>query len=208
MGLSGTMAVTMTPEHHWYWMPPPSGYTPRTSRNDATQAQAVLDASRPSGHLTVALDGDDAGRAAAARAFPLLNAPDVEISVELEPGADPASLLQRDGRDGLHDALFRTRPLADVVVDQKFERHPDRLEWPEGRLAATRAAVPTIALVPAEQALRQVKRVATESGSPSPPSPTNWQPTSPATCLRAGRQRRSPSTSGPERPRGRVDGRR
>jgi DNA primase catalytic core len=134
-----------------------------------TQAHAVLDASRPSGQLTVALDGDDAGRAAAARAFPFLNVSDVEVSVaELEPGADPALLLQRDGRDGLHDALLRTRPLDDLVVDRQIGGHADRLGWPEGRLAAARAAVPTIALLPPAQALRQVKRVADRVGLPVP----------------------------------------
>ena len=54
-------------------------------------------------------------------------------------------------------------------MDQQIERHTDRLAWPEGRLAATRAAVPTIALLPSEQALRQVKRMAEpQSGFPFP----------------------------------------
>jgi DNA primase len=143
------------------------GLAPCGTALTPTQAQAVLDASRPSGHLTVALDGDDAGRAAVARAFALLNAPDVEVSVaEFEPEADPASLVQRDGRLGLRDNLLRTRPLADLVVDQRIERHADRLGWPEGKLSATRAALPTIALLPSAEALRQVKRVADRVGLP------------------------------------------
>jgi DNA primase len=112
--------------------------------------------------IRVALDGDNAGRAAAARAYPLIQPVTSVISAVVFPdGQDPADVLARDGRDALCDILSsRIQPLADLVVDAVIE------EWAQGRdldiprqFGALRAAAKTIAAMSAAEVGPQATRL-------------------------------------------------
>ena len=83
-------------------------------------------------------------------------------AVDLPRGADPSLLLQQHGPAGLLAALqsARGRPLADLVVAERVDRHSGQLQWVEGQLAAGRAAAVVIATLPAEHVGRQVTRLA------------------------------------------------
>jgi DNA primase len=64
---------------------------------------------------------------------------------DLPTGSDPADLLRAAGPDALAEALARTRPLVDAVVDSKLDAHEERLRWAEGRVSAVRTVTPLIA---------------------------------------------------------------
>lgn len=79
--------------------------------------------------LLVALDGDRAGH----------------------DGEDPAGILQTDGPAASCDALRRTEPLAQVVIDAHLDRWDRQLDHAEGQLAAMRSAATLIArMLPAD----------------------------------------------------------
>jgi len=131
-----------------------------------TEAQAELLTARVSGTgpPVVAFDNDDAGRAAAIRAFPLLRAAGLwPTVVDLAPGLDPADVRQIQGPDTLRTHLDAAaeRPLADLVIAGRLHRWGDRLRWAEGRVGAARDAAAVIAALPPEHIGRQVERVAT-----------------------------------------------
>lgn len=112
--------------------------------------------------VLVAFDGDDAGRAAAVRAFWLLRAVDAwPLQVELAAQQDPAALLEASGPAAVLEALHGAshRPLADLVVDERLDRHADQLQWVEGTIAAARSAVAVVADLPVEQMGRQILRL-------------------------------------------------
>jgi len=114
--------------------------------------------------VVVAFDGDKAGRRAALRAYDLLRPTGVwPHALRLPTGQDPAELLQQHGPAGLRAALLAaaTSPLADLLVDDRIDRHHDHLRWVEGQLAAARSAATVIATLPTEHIGRQVTRVAT-----------------------------------------------
>lgn len=64
----------------------------------------------------------------------------------------------------LRAALDAAGPLADLVVDDRLSRWTDRLHWVEGQVAAVHDVAPLLAGLPAEQAGRQVARVADQLG--------------------------------------------
>lgn len=112
--------------------------------------------------VVVGFDADGPGRQAAVRAFDLLRQVDAwPHLLLLSDRQDPADLLQRHGPAALHAALLRSpaRPLADLVVDQRIDRHGEQLHWAEGRIAAARGAAARIATLPPEHVARQVTRV-------------------------------------------------
>ncbi|WP_433333539.1 toprim domain-containing protein [Spirillospora sp. CA-294931] len=115
--------------------------------------------------LVLAMDGDKAGRTAAARAWRTLARLDgpVEAAV-LATGGDPADILRDQGLAAVREALAVRRPLMDVVVDAAVERAGDGLGSPERRLAAGRAAARVIAAGRPAEAARQVVRVAGATG--------------------------------------------
>ena len=113
--------------------------------------------------LRVALDGDPAGRKAAVRAHATLS-PVVSgvIAITFPGNADPASTLEKDGREALADVLSKsTRPLADLVVDARIEdwAHGRELNFPELQIGALRAAAQAIATMPAGEVGPQAARL-------------------------------------------------
>jgi DNA primase catalytic core len=105
--------------------------------------------------VVVATDGDDAGRAAAARAYDLL-APHTRrlTTTAMGPGSDPADTLRREGPGHLASALTSgARPLLEVAIEARLQPWADRLRWVEGRVGAARATAPL--LVPLDGATRR-----------------------------------------------------
>jgi DNA primase len=121
---------------------------------------AVVDLSAAG--VTVAFDGDEAGRHAAVRAYHLLIGFSTEVAVVvLPPGQDPAQVVERQGPDGLAAVLGdRIRPLADWVVDAELDKWSRWLRYAEGQINALHAVAPVIAAMPAAHVARQVGRVA------------------------------------------------
>lgn len=115
--------------------------------------QAQLDLLRdlvPGGleSLLVALDGDSAGRKAAARVWNMLT-PEEATSVEaaVVPGdADPADLIKAGRVDELRTVLEQPIPLTHVVVDGMLDAAP--MEFVEQRVATVRAIAQTLATLP------------------------------------------------------------
>jgi DNA primase len=128
---------------------------------------AVLSAATdlPATGVRVALDADTAGRQAALRAYPLLQAATADITAVILPdGQDPASILTSDGPGALREILTTSVcALADLVVDARIEqwsRGRDTLDT-EAQISALRSAAATLAAMPPTEAARQAQRVAT-----------------------------------------------
>lgn len=95
--------------------------------------------------VTVCMDGDRAGRAAALRVVALLQAAGVESRVaELPDGEDPDSFVRKHGAAALEELLGRAKPGAEYFLDQVWFRS-DRS--PESLAAALREAGPMIAAI-------------------------------------------------------------
>jgi DNA primase len=112
--------------------------------------------------VVLAFDADDAGRHAAVRAFDLLREAGAwPHALNLPDQQDPADMLQQHGPAALHTALRASPalPLADLVIDQRIDRHAGQLRWAEGRIAAARNAAARIATFPPEHVARQVARL-------------------------------------------------
>ncbi len=125
----------------------------------------ALDAAVPLGErgVTVAFDCDDAGRAAAARAYAPLRAKGAWPHVaELPDGLDPAALVRSSRAGALLAALDDgvSRPLADVLVDDQVARFANDLHTIEGRVHAAQAAAAVVATLPSQHVARQVARLA------------------------------------------------
>jgi len=115
--------------------------------------------------VVVGFDGDAAGRAAAVRSYDVLRERGAwPLHLPLPEGQDPASLSQSSGPEALRLGLDAAQPLADLVIDERLARWADKVQWGEGRIGSMRAAAPVIAVLPADQALRQVRRVASVVG--------------------------------------------
>ena len=115
--------------------------------------------------IITAFDGDDAGRQASVRAYTLLTAVGAwPAAMDLPAGHDPASLATAHGARGLNAALQASagKPLADLVVDERIDRH--QLRWAEGQLAAGRDAATVVARLPVEHVHRQIVRVTARTG--------------------------------------------
>ena len=90
---------------------------------------------RAGGAPTVCLDGDSAGRRAAAtaaeRALPLLEAGRTLRFVFLPEGQDPDDMLRDRGAQALREAITEPRPLVDVLWDREKSLEP--LDDPDQR---------------------------------------------------------------------------
>ncbi|WP_402377947.1 MobF family relaxase [Isoptericola rhizosphaerae] len=109
-----------------------------------------LDALRQAGgrdlsDLVVALDGDTAGRKAAARVWSMLTPTEAAAAagLELPDGQDPAQMLQDGAGDELAARIQVAEPLTHTVLEQAIAGH--RLDEVEGRVNAVRAAATTAA---------------------------------------------------------------
>jgi len=115
--------------------------------------------------VMTAFDGDDAGRQASLRAYDLLREVRAwPTALDLPVGQDPASLAAEHGTAGLQAALLAAagKPLADFVIDERIARH--HLRWPEGQIAAGRAASAVVAAMPPEHVSRQIVRIIAHTG--------------------------------------------
>jgi DNA primase catalytic core len=140
-----------------------TGIAPCGTALTAEQVAALTRAvDLPGCGVRVALDPDTVGRAAAIRAYPLLQPVTADITAVLLPdGRDPADILKADGREALRDALADSVcPLADLVVDARIE------DWAHGgeldisrQVDAFRAAAATVAAMPPAEAPRQIGRL-------------------------------------------------
>jgi DNA primase catalytic core len=145
-----------------------AGVAPCGTALTATQV-ALLTQAAPSvgaAGVTVAFDGDQAGRQAAVRAYHLLRAVTDDPGVVTFPaGQDPAGYLCERGTAGLAWLLgSHTRPLADLVVDTRIAKFERWLEFTEGAFAALRAVAPIVAGLPPDQVARRVAYVAAALG--------------------------------------------
>jgi DNA primase len=127
----------------------------------ALTAEQVAALQRAGGSMPVlAFDGDQAGRKAAVRAYPLMRDADALVA-EFPEGLDPAELLATRGAPALLQVLDELlHPLADVAIDAKVAAFEHWLEFIEGKFNALHAVAPLIAGLPGDQVARQVGRVA------------------------------------------------
>jgi DNA primase len=141
-----------------------AGVAPCGTSLTADQVAALARAADlPARGIRVALDPDTAGRQAAIRAYPLLQAvtPDI-TAVSFPDGKDPADVLCQNGRDALRDILTTsTCPLADLVIDARIEDWiTDRGLDPSRQIGALRSAAKILATMPPAEAARQATRLA------------------------------------------------
>ena len=111
--------------------------------------------------VVTALDTDEAGSAAAVRAYDLLRGAGVDDpgAVALPDGRkDPAETLAGDGPQQLAASVSDTRPLADLVVNDVLSRWPAPTT-PEYRIGALEEVAPVLAGMPPQQREQQVQRV-------------------------------------------------
>lgn len=134
-----------------------------TAISDDHVAQlARFSGSGTSPDLVLALDGDDAGRAAAERLLAVLSCRGLSALVPSGTGGlDPAALLHQHGAAALTSALLDTaRPLADVVIDTRLRAWGDRTQWVEGQVGALRSVAPLVAVLPPAERHRLTHEVA------------------------------------------------
>ncbi|NDU73830.1 toprim domain-containing protein [Actinomadura sp. DSM 109109] len=184
----------------------PCGTAITTAHIEAIAAHA----DGPTSGLVIALDGDNAGRAGAVRAWHTVHtiAGPVDAAL-LPPGLDPGDLLSPASQSAVREALLSVIALADLVIDERIQRFGGALEFVEARLAAAQAAAAQIAQLPPDQIARQVDRVAARTGmdqadftalvagaiSPDPsPGPSSPRPP-PLAQQQRGAQRPSSTTS-------------
>jgi DNA primase len=130
-----------------------------TAFTDA-HARLVADAAADR-RVTVALDGDCAGRAAALRAGEQLRAAGLDVRLALLPtGVDPADHLA--GRGATLDVFSHEHaiPLLTVRVQHEIAAQGDRMQWVEGRLAAGRCIARNLATYPVAHAAAQIGWIA------------------------------------------------
>lgn len=117
--------------------------------------------------ITACYDPDPAGQAATERAWQLLHHRDLPLRAAVLPhGCDPADLAHPPGglaalREGL---THRARPLLEAVIDHRLDafadRHADRPDSTELRVAAIHIVADLLTHVPPNDARRVVEHVA------------------------------------------------
>ena len=97
----------------------------------------------------LATDGDTAGRKAADRAYWMLTQRGYNPGHSPMPdGLDPADLVRLHGPEAMRAALDAQVPLAASLVQARVARYADRLDTPEGKVLAVRAAAQVIGALP------------------------------------------------------------
>ena len=147
-----------------------SGIAPvvASSGTALTPAQAQL-LRRFTKKVILSFDPDAAGQGAAARSCELLVAEGFEVNVAvLPPGADPDTLVQRQGKDAYLELLRTSRPYLEYLLDRSAAAHD--LNSDEGQRQFLTAMLPIAARIPTEvgreqfgERLAQKARIAQES---------------------------------------------
>jgi len=112
----------------------------------ALTAEQVETLRRLAPAVVLCLDGDKAGRAAALRAIPLLQAAGVATKVVALPdGEDPDTFVRTRGAPALEERLAAALPATDYFLDQLWYRTDQSAD---ARAAALHEAAPLIAAIP------------------------------------------------------------
>ncbi len=102
---------------------------------------------RSTDHVVFAFDADSAGVAATVRSLRVSLATGIEASVvRLPPGDDPDSLLREQGPETLRELL--SAPVSGFAFLLQLARETYDLTTPDGRTAAVREILDTVAVIP------------------------------------------------------------
>ena len=111
--------------------------------------------------VVIAMDGDAAGRAAAAKAGELLRLTGADVRVALLPnGLDPAQHLAQPGNDLDVFRSANALPLLTIQVHRCIEAQGENMQWIEGRVAAARAIATHLTSYPPDHAVAQAVWIA------------------------------------------------
>nr|WP_206038586.1 DNA primase [Rhodococcus sp. 105337] len=106
----------------------------------------LMDDSYFRGEVIYTFDGDDAGRAAAMKAFEGDQKTAAKTYVAIAPkGMDPCELRQESGDGAVRDLVARRTPMFEFVVKSILSEH--NLDNAEGRVEALRRCVPVVAQI-------------------------------------------------------------
>jgi len=106
----------------------------------------LMDDSYFRGEVIYTFDGDDAGRAAAMKAFEGDQKTAAKTFVAIAPqGMDPCELRQESGDAAVRDLVARRTPMFEFVVTSILAQHD--LDTAEGRVEALRRCVPVVAKI-------------------------------------------------------------
>ncbi|UGT45254.1 DNA primase [Nocardia yamanashiensis] len=98
------------------------------------------------GEIIYTFDGDEAGQAAALKAFSGDQKLAGQTYIAVAPdGLDPCELRQRNGDGAVRDLVARRVPLYEFVIRGLLAEH--NLDAPEGQVEALRRAVPVVAQI-------------------------------------------------------------
>ncbi|MBD0023852.1 DNA primase [Gordonia pseudamarae] len=106
----------------------------------------MMDDSYFRGEVIYTFDGDDAGKAAALKAFEGEQSISGQTFVAIAPdGMDPCELRQRGGDGAVRDLIARRVPMFEFAIKALLSEHD--LDTAEGRVHALRDAVPVVARI-------------------------------------------------------------
>ncbi|MFZ2510493.1 MAG: DNA primase, partial [Gordonia sp. (in: high G+C Gram-positive bacteria)] len=106
----------------------------------------MMDDSYFRGEVIYTFDGDDAGKAAALKAFEGEQAIAGQTFVAVAPdGMDPCELRQKSGDPALRDLIAQRLPMFEFAIKALLAGHD--LDTAEGRVAAQRETVPVVARI-------------------------------------------------------------
>ena len=135
-------------------LPVASCGTAFTSAHAALIARAV---DNSDGTCVVAMDGDAAGRSAATNAGEILRAARFDVRVVVLPnGLDPAAYLAQPDTTLATFRASNALPLLAFHVERAIATQGDRVQWVEGRLAASRAIASYLTTYPVDFTAAQI----------------------------------------------------
>ena len=140
-----------------------TGLAPCGTALTSQQVAALVRVAGTHRPIAVALDPDDAGRAATLRAWELLTAAGIKnlLHITLPNGKDPAELIRNGRSQALRDAITNHRPLAFTVADHRIGAAGPRADNPLQRAAIARHVLQhDLRHVPADQVSRYVTHLA------------------------------------------------
>ncbi|GAB10796.1 DNA primase [Gordonia araii NBRC 100433] len=106
----------------------------------------MMDDSYYRGEVIYTFDGDDAGQAAAMKAFEGEQAIAGQTFVAIAPdGMDPCELRQQQGEAAVRDLVARRIPMFEFAIKTLLRKHD--LDTAEGRVHALRETVPVVARI-------------------------------------------------------------